>query len=49
MSDMKNEAKWHIQSLQAIFEDRVRFLKEQAGKTDDSVIRKSRQTSSEVS
>ena len=45
---MKNEAKWHIQSLQAVFEDRVRLLKEQAVKSDDSVIKAQRQMGSEV-
>jgi hypothetical protein len=48
VSEMKNEAKWHIQSLQAVFEDRVRLLKEQAVKSDDSVIKAQRQMGSEV-
>lgn len=45
---MKNEAKWHIQSLQAVFEDRVRLLKEQTVRSDDSVIKAQRQMGVEV-
>jgi hypothetical protein len=29
-TEMKNEASWHIKSLQALFEDRVSLLREQA-------------------
>ena len=45
---MKNEAKWHIQSLQVLFEDRVQLMKEQSVGIDDSVIKAQRQMSSEV-
>ena len=48
VSDMKNEAKWHIQSLQVLFEDRVQLMKEQSVGIDDSVIKAQRQMSSEV-
>ena len=48
---MKNEAKWHIQSLQALFEDRVCLLREQkqGGKNDGAVLRAQRQMGSDVS
>ena len=49
VSEMKEEAKWHIQSRQALFEDRVRLLREKAVKTDDSAIKAQRQMGSEVS
>ena len=48
MRDMKNEAKWHIQSLQVLFEDRVQLMKEQSVSIDDSVIKAQRQMGSEV-
>ena len=48
VSDMKNEAKWHIQSLQVLFEDRVQLMKEQSVSIDDSVIKAQRQMGSEV-
>jgi hypothetical protein len=48
---MKNEAKWHIQSLQTLFEDRVCLLREQkqGGKNDGAVLRAQRQMGSDVS
>ena len=51
VSEMKNEAKWHIQSLQALFEDRVCLLREQkqGGKNDGAVLRAQRQMGSDVS
>jgi hypothetical protein len=51
VSEMKNEAKWHIQSLQTLFEDRVCLLREQkqGGKNDGAVLRAQRQMGSDVS
>ena len=45
---MRDEAKWHIQSMHNIFEDRVRMLKEQTLSSDDSALRNLYQLGSEV-
>jgi hypothetical protein len=43
VTEMKNEASWHIKSLQALFEDRVALLREQAAGKDDRVLSEQRQ------
>ena len=45
---MRDEAKWHVQSMHNIFEDRVRMLKEQTLSSDDSALRNQYQLGSEV-
>eukprot|EP00596_Hydrurales_sp_CCMP1899_P007199 CAMPEP_0119038906 /NCGR_PEP_ID=MMETSP1177-20130426/8086_1 /TAXON_ID=2985 /ORGANISM="Ochromonas sp, Strain CCMP1899" /LENGTH=374 /DNA_ID=CAMNT_0007002075 /DNA_START=380 /DNA_END=1501 /DNA_ORIENTATION=- len=48
VTEMKNEASWHIKSLQALFEDRVTLLREQAAGKDDKVLSEQRHMGMEL-
>lgn len=46
--EMKEEAKWHLQSLQSLFEDRLQMLRDELAQKDVTVVKAQRQMGREL-